>query len=160
MNKKILCLFAAVMMLLMAGASLAAAKPKLIEVPVPWQVFDLGPAEQYITAFDTSTIKYDRNSDGSINKNIIIYDERKINDIPMSTEYRFYSITKCRLNVENQSICFGDESFYTKKDKFRWTDTPAYLTWITVRPDTIGAIKYVTLVEYAKAHDDELTARS
>ena len=157
MQKKIICLLTMVMLLCMSAA-VAAAKEQT--VPAPWQVFNLGPAEQYITAFDTSTIKYDKNSDGSINKNIILYDERKINDVPMSTEYRYYSVTACKLNVQMQSICFGDESFYTKKDKFRWTDKPQYLTWISVQPDTIGAIKYATIVQYAKDHDSELAARS
>lgn len=157
MKKKIICLLAAVMLMMTAGA-MAAAKQQVI--PAPWQTIDLGPAEQDIISYDTSTIKYDRNEDGSINKNIILYDERKSNDIPMSTEYRYYSVTKCKLNVQAQAILFGEQSFYTKKDKLRWTDEPTYMTWITVSPGTIGAKRAAAIIDYAKAHDSELAARS
>ncbi len=125
-----------------------------------WQEIDVGPAESYKYEFNTDTIKYDRNSDGSINKNIIVYDEKKTNVVSVSAEFNYYSITKCKINIDAQSISFGEESFYTRKDKFRWTNTPLYLTWITVKPETIGGIRFIALVEYAKSHDEELVSRS
>lgn len=80
-----------------------------------WQSFDIGPAESYNYAFDTNSIKYARNEDGSINKNIIIYQEKKTNNVPMSSEFKYYTITKCQLDIQQTSICFGDESFILKK---------------------------------------------
>lgn len=125
-----------------------------------WQPIEVGPAEIYSYEFNTETIKYDRNNDGSINKNIIIYDEKKTNTVSMSAEFNYYSITNCKINIDMQSICFGNESFYTKKGKFRWTDTPQFLTWITVKPETLGGMRFIQIVEYARAHDAELIARS
>ncbi len=161
MKQKLIYLIMAVLaVMVMASCTALAADKDTDRVSPPWQRIDIGPAEDYIVAFDTSTIRYDRNSDGSINKNIIIYDEKKINDIPMSTEYAFYTITNTKVNVANQSICFGDESSYTRKDKLRWTDKPTYLAWITVKPETLGGLRFIAIVDYAKTHDEELTARS
>ena len=42
-----------------------------------WQLIDIGPAEDIEYSFNTNTIKYDRNKDGTVNKNIIIYEKRK-----------------------------------------------------------------------------------
>lgn len=125
-----------------------------------WQLIEVGPAEAYSYEFDTATIKYERNADGTINKNIIVYDEKKTNTVSMSSEFNYYSLTKCKINIDAQSICFGDESFYTKKGKFRWTDTPQFLTWITVKPETLGGMRYIQIVDYAENHDAELVARS
>ncbi|WP_302486315.1 hypothetical protein [uncultured Megamonas sp.] len=149
------------MMLLIVNTCVAFAQSDDKNAQVyNWQTLDIGPAEDYSYALDLNSIKYDRNEDGSINKNIIIYQEKKTNNISMSTEFNYYTITKCKLNIEQTSICFGDESFYTKKDKFRWTDTPLYLTWITVSRDSIGGMRFIQIVEYARAHDDILTSRS
>ena len=64
-----------------------------------WQAFDIGPAEDYNYAFDTNSIKYARNEDGSINKNIIIYQEKKINnDSPSSGE---------RTGISPNHPCYG-----------------------------------------------------
>ena len=81
-------------------------------------------------------------------------------DIGPAEDCNYYTITQCKLNIEQTSICFGDESYYTKKDKFRWTDTPMYLTWITVSRDSIGGLRFIQIVEYARAHDDILTSRA
>lgn len=125
-----------------------------------WAYIDVGPAEQYSYAFNTKTIKFAKNEDGSLNKNIIIYDEKKTNIVPMSSEFKYYSITKCQLNVENHAILFGDENFYTRKDKFRWTDTPTYLTWITVSDGSIGGIRYAAIVEYVQHNETQVEAQS
>lgn len=160
MNKTIKVIYL-LMMLLIVNTCVAFAQSDDKNAQVyNWQTLDIGPAEDYSYALDLNSIKYDRNEDGSINKNIIIYQEKKTNNIPMSTEFNYYTITKCKLNIEQTSICFGDESFYTKKDKFRWTDTPLYLTWITVSRDSIGGMRFIQIVEYARAHDDILTSRS
>lgn len=160
MNKMMKIVYLLMMLLIVNTCVVFAQSDNKNAQVYNWQSLDVGPAEDYIYALDTNSIKYARNEDGSINKNIIIYQEKKTNNVAMSTEFNYYSITKCQLNVEQTSICFGDESFYTKKDKFRWTDTPMYLTWITVRPDSIGGMRFVQIVEYARAHDDILTSRS
>ena len=145
-------------------SSLALAKDinssKKSSVNNIWQEIDVGPAEAWRYEFNTDTIKYDRNSDGTINKNIILYEEKKTNNVSMSSEFNYYSITKCKINVKEHSICFGDESFYTKKDKFRWSDTPAYLTWLTVKAETIGGMRFLEIVNYAIEHDEQLINRS
>lgn len=125
-----------------------------------WAYIDVGPAEQYSYAFNTKTIKFAKNEDGSLNKNIIIYDEKKTNMVAMSSEFKYYSITKCQLNVENHAILFGEQSFYTKKDKFRWTDTPTYQAWITVSDGSIGGIRYGAIVDYVQHNEAQIEAQS
>ena len=141
MNKTIKVIYLLMMLLIVNTCVAFAQSEEKNTQTYNWQAFDIGPAEDYNYAFDTNSIKYARNEDGSINKNIIIYQEKKI-------------------NIEQTSICFGDESYYTKKDKFRWTDTPMYLTWITVSRDSIGGLRFIQIVEYARAHDDILTSRA
>ena len=68
-----------------------------------WQLIDIGPAEDIEYSFNTNTIKYDRNKDGTVNKNIIIYEEKKTNMVTLSSEYKFYTITECKINVDLQS---------------------------------------------------------
>ena len=145
MNKTIKVIYLLMMLLIVNTCVAFAQSEEKNTQTYNWQAFDIGPAEDYNYAFDTNSIKYARNEDGSINKNIIIYQEKKINNVPMSSQ---------------TSICFGDESYYTKKDKFRWTDTPMYLTWITVSRDSIGGLRFIQIVEYARAHDDILTSRA
>ena len=146
--------------ILLVATSVSFAQAKKATPVRDWQTIDVGPAENYGYAFDANGIKYAKNADGSLDKNIIIYEEKKTNLISMSTEFNYYTITKCQLNIQAQSICFGDESFYTKKDKFRWTDTPTFLTWIAVKPESIGAKRFSAIVNYVQAHDAEITARS
>ena len=78
----------------------------------------------------------------------------------LSSEYKFYTITECKINVDLQSILFGDEKFYTREGKYRWTNKPTYMAWITVKPETIGGDRFVAVVTYAMEHDAELGARS
>ena len=162
MNKmmKIVYLLIAILAINTCVAFASDKSDKEVKQSYNWQYVDVGPAEDNSYAFDTNSIKYARNEDGSINKNIIVYQEKKTNTVSMSTEHNYYSITQCQLNIDNQSICFGDESFYTKKGKFRWTDTPMYLTWIQVQPDSIGSKRFIVIVNYAKTHDDVLVSRS
>lgn len=157
--------YLAVMAITMLMFSSVAAAEEIIPVGTitevgDWAYIDVGPAEQSSYAFNTKTIKFAKNEDGSLNKNIIIYDEKKTNMVAMSSEFKYYSITKCQLNVENHAILFGDESFYTKKDKFRWTDTPTYLTWITVSDSSIGGIRYSAIVDYVQHNEAQVEAQS
>ena len=145
MNKTIKVIYLLMMLLIVNTCVAFAQSEEKNTQTYNWQTFDIGPAEDYNYAF---------------NKNIIIYQEKKINNVPMSSEFNYYTITQCKLNIEQTSICFGDESYYTKKDKFRWTDTPMYLTWITVSRDSIGGLRFIQIVEYARAHDDILTSRA
>lgn len=157
MLKKVVYLVAVLWVMMLCTAF---AEEQKTDKDANWQVVDIGPAENYEYAFNTLTIKYDRNKDGSINKNIIVYEERKMNMMTASNEYKYYTITNCKLNKDLQSILFGDEKFYTKDGKYRWTDKPAYLAWITVRPETIGGDRFIAIVTYAAQHDAELEARS
>lgn len=125
-----------------------------------WQIIDIGPAEDIEYSFNTNTIRYDRNKDGTVNKNIIIYEEKKTNMVTLSSEYKFYTITECKINVELQSILFGDEKFYTREGKYRWTNKPTYMAWISVKPETIGGDRFIAVVSYAMEHDAQLGARS
>lgn len=138
MNKTIKVIYLLMMLLIVNTCVAFAQSEEKNTQTYNWQAFNIGPAEDYNYAFDTNSIKYARNEDGSINKNIIIYQEKKINNVPMSSEF----------------------NYYTKKDKFRWTDTPMYLTWITVSRDSIGGLRFIQIVEYARAHDDILTSRA
>lgn len=160
MNKLMKIMSLVIMLIVMTSCVAFAQNSEKTNVTYNWQNVDVGPAEEFSYDFDTNSIKYARNADGSINKNIIVYQEKKTNIVPMSSEFNYYTITKCQLNVEQQSICFGEETFYTKKDKFRWAETPMYLTWITVSRDSIGGMRFMQIVEYARAHDDILTSRS
>ena len=121
MNKTITVIYLLMMLLIVNTCVAFAQSEEKNTQTYNWQAFDIGPAEDYNYAFDTNNIKYARNEDGSINKNIIIYQEKKINNVPMSSEFNYYTITQCKLNIEQTSICFGDEYYYMKKDKFRWT---------------------------------------
>lgn len=35
-----------------------------------------------------------------------------------------------------------------------------YLTWLQLVSDSIGGLRFVQIVEYARAHDDILTSRA
>lgn len=157
MLKRVIYLVAALWIMMICTAF---AQVQSNEGDGSWQVIDVGPAENYEYAFNTATIKYDRNKDGSVNKNIIIYEERKMNMMTASNEYKYYTITDCKINKDLQSIMFGDEKFYTREGKYRWTNKPTYLAWITVKPETIGGDRFIAIVSYATAHDTELEARS
>ena len=97
MNKTIKVIYLLMMLLIVNTCVAFAQSEEKNTQTYNWQAFDIGPAEDYNYAFDTNSIKYARNEDGSINKNIIIYQEKKINNVPMSSEFNYYTITQCKL---------------------------------------------------------------
>ena len=99
MNKTIKVIYLLMMLLIVNTCVAFAQSEEKNTQTYNWQAFDIGPAEDYNYAFDTNSIKYARNEDGSINKNIIIYQEKKINNVPMSSEFNYYTITQCKLNI-------------------------------------------------------------
>ena len=104
MNKTIKVIYLLMMLLIVNTCVAFAQSEEKNTQTYNWQAFDIGPAEDYNYAFDTNSIKYARNEDGSINKNIIIYQEKKINNVPMSSEFNYYTITQCKLNIEQTKL--------------------------------------------------------
>ena len=99
MNKTIKVIYLLMMLLIVNTCVAFAQSEEKNTQTYNWQAFDIGPAEDYNYAFDTNSIKYAKNEDGSINKNIIIYQEKKINnDSPSSGE---------RTGISPNHPCYG-----------------------------------------------------
>ena len=146
-------------MLLMCICLPLTSAAKTEEDPA-WQKLDFGEFAQDNFYFNTDTIKYGLKEYGTINPNIIVYQEKQVNMYSGHVQYKFYSITQGKINIENESIQLGDQAFYTRKGKLRWVDKPEYKVWITVKPETYGYLRYQQIVAYAKAHHDELVAHT
>ena len=84
MNKTIKVIYLLMMLLIVNTCVAFAQSEEKNTQTYNWQAFDIGPAEDYNYAFDTNSIKYARNEDGSINKNIIIAKGKSENGLPFA----------------------------------------------------------------------------
>lgn len=147
--------------ILLGSSSITWAKPAPVAIEqAPWIIIDIGPTSADLYAFNSHTIHYAKNADGTLNKNIIVYEEMKSNNQRLSTQYQYYTITQAKINIADNSIYLGNESYYTDKGKFRWTDEPIYPTWITVSPGSIGNTRLVAIKKYVDEHPEQIIAQS
>lgn len=119
-----------------------------------WQAILLGKGNDDVYYFDKTSLRYDVDKNGKVNKNIIVYKEKNVKHDPLSTENNYYSITECKINLTNDSLLLGTETFYKSTGEKRWSETPAYLVWYTVNPGTIGWSRYSAVAQYVQEHPE------
>lgn len=148
----------AIFLALGAAVSAAPFSPftaKTAEQTGPWQAINFGKGNDNTFYFNKESIHY-AIKDGKINKNILVYEEKKVNRNGFTLDNGYYSVTQAKLNLRNQTLFLGDETFYTPKGKVRWVNTPTYLIWYSITPGTMGADRYDAVADYAAANPQQI----
>ncbi len=118
-----------------------------------WQAINFGNGNDNTFYFNKASIHYEV-KEGKINKNILVYEEKKVNRNGFTLDNGYYSITDAKVNLANKTIFLGTETFYTPAGKVRWSDKPTYLIWYSVNPGTMGADRFDAVADYAAANPE------
>lgn len=153
MNRKIIGL--ALMILLLLSAT-AIAGAEQTDTQDNWVAIELGKGNDDIYYFDKTSLHYDVDKDGNVNKNIIDYKEKQVTRDAATMEDGYYSITDCKINLANNTLLLGEATYYKSNGDKRWSETPTYLVWYTVQPGTVGGTRFAVVADYAAAHSDEI----
>ncbi|MDQ0203853.1 hypothetical protein [Pectinatus haikarae] len=119
-----------------------------------WIPIVLGHGNDDIFYFDKTSLHYDTEKNGSINKNIVAYKEKRINRDSGTLENGYYSITDCKINLENSTLLLGEETFYKSSGEKRWSTAPTYLVWYTVKPGTVGWSRFSAVAQYVTENQE------
>ena len=155
MRKKIVIL---ICMLLVIFSAVAMAAEKDAATDIDWVAIDLGHNNNDAYYFNKTTMHYDKDKDGNINKQIVVYEEKKVNRNTSVLTDGFYSITECKINLTEPALLLGEETFYKKSGEQRWVQKPLYLVWYPIKPNTVGESRYNAVADYVQQHP-ELTEK-
>ncbi|WP_196593709.1 hypothetical protein [Pectinatus sottacetonis] len=151
MTKKIILLLC-VMTVFFSGAVLARSHQETAD----WVAIKLGNGNDNVYFFNVNSLHYDVDENGKIHKNVIVYEEKKINRNTATLSEGFYSITQCKINLTDKSLMLGEETFYKKDGEKRWSEKPLYLVWYVVKPGTIGETRYNAVADYVKNNPEKV----
>jgi len=149
MRKKIVILLC---MLLVAFSAVAMAAAKDESADTDWVAIDLGHDNNDTYYFNKATMHYDKDKDGNINKQIVVYEEKMVNRNTNVLTDGFYSITQCKINLTEPALLLGEETFYKKSGEERWVQKPLYLVWYPIKPNTVGESRYNAVAVYVQQH--------
>lgn len=152
MQKKIILFIFGLVLLF--TASVSAEEQPAAAADDNWVAITLGHGNDDVFYFDKTSLHYDLDEKGNINKDIVDYKERQVNRDTSTLENGYYSITDCKINLKNGSLLLGEETFYKSNGEKRWSDTPKYLVWYTVNPGTVGWSRYSAVAQYVAQFPD------
>ncbi|WP_196598087.1 hypothetical protein [Pectinatus frisingensis] len=153
MTKRIM-IFTLVLCVLFSTIVLAQAETE--DTQDNWVPIELGKGNDDVFYFDKTSLHYDVDKNGKVNKNIINYREKKVNRNSATLDEGFYSITDCKIDLVNQALLLGKQTFYKSNGEKRWSETPTYLVWYSVQPGTMGGTRYAAVAAYAADHSDQI----
>lgn len=148
MSKKIAALLFS--MILFVTVAVSAQEQGTGTKDSDWQAIDLGYENNNTYYFDKTSLRYDVDKHGVVNKNIISYREKHINNDPLSADKGSYSVTECKINLKNDTLLLGEETFYKSNGEKRWSEKPTYLIWYTIKPGTIGGSRFSAVAQYVE----------